>query len=376
MKLPVGYIKFHKNKFINYQLNRWYSLGFVEQKELDTIGKKISSFESYVTEFIAAAENALSENRLENAAAYFRAAEFLIEPTNPLKEKTYEKYIQTFDSVFENKTYARHAVPYENGKLSALHFKARGEIKNETLLAIGGFDSFIEEFYCMWNFFAEQGYDVIAFEGPGQGTTLRKYKLTFDHDYEKPTQAILNYFQVESATMIGVSMGGYWAMRAAAYTPSIKRVIAMPPVYDWMELTNSFNRKLVSWLVRQRRLMNFLIRLKMTIGTLKHTVNHALFISGKAEPVDAVMWMLKMNKQHLCSEKINQQVLLLVGENDAFQPPKLMKKQAAALVNAKSVDTIILKKEDHADQHCHMGNIQLALDTMLKWMNDKKMNRQ
>jgi pimeloyl-ACP methyl ester carboxylesterase len=372
MKLPVGYKIFHKNKFINYQLNRWYSLGFAEQNELELIGKKIKSFESYVTEFIEAGEKALSENRRENAAAYFRAAEFLIEPTNPLKEKIYEKYIQTFDSVFENKTYTRHAVPYENGKLSALHFKALGELKNETIVAIGGFDSFIEEFYCMWNFFAEQGYDVIAFEGPGQGTTLRKYKLTFDHDYEKPTQAILHYFQIKSATMLGVSMGGYWAMRAAAYTPTIKRVIAMPPVYDWMELTNSFNRKLVGWLIRQRRLMNFMIRLKMMIGTLKHTINHALYISGKTEPVDAVIWMLIMNKQHLSSEKINQNVLLLVGENDAFQPPKLMHKQAKALAHAKSVDTIMLKKEDHADQHCHMGNIQLALDTMLTWMNDQR----
>lgn len=372
MKLPVGYLKFHKNKFINYQLNRWHSLGFTEQNELEAIGKKIKSFESYVTEFIAAGEKALRENRKENAAAYFRAAEFLIEPTNPLKAKIYHQYLEIFDSVFEKKTYTRHAVPYEGGALSALHFKARGELKNETILAIGGFDSFIEEFYCMWNFFAEQGYDVIAFEGPGQGTTLRKYKLTFDHDYEKPTQAVLNYFQVKSATLLGVSMGGYWAMRAAAYTPSINRVIAMPPVYDWMELTNSFNRKLVNWLVRQRRLMNFMIRIKMVVGTLKHTVNHALFISGKTEPVDAVMWMLQMNKNHLSSEKINQRVFLLAGENDAFQPPKLTYKQALALTHAKSVDTLVLKKEDHADQHCHMGNIQLALDTMLKWMNDQR----
>jgi len=90
-------------------------------------------------------------------------------------------------------------------------------------VAVGGFDSFVEEFYGMWAFFAEAGYEVIAFEGPGQGAALRKHNLPFDHDWEKPTGAILDHFQIADATLVGVSMGGYWSLRAAAFEKRITR---------------------------------------------------------------------------------------------------------------------------------------------------------
>ncbi|MEZ4951883.1 MAG: hypothetical protein R2784_21190, partial [Saprospiraceae bacterium] len=62
-------------------------------------------------------------------------------------------------------------------------------------------------------------------------------------------------------------------------------------------------------------------------------------------------------------------VLLLTGENDAFQPPVLLEKQKEALKHARSVQTRIFKKEEQADQHCQMGNLGLALDEILHWLN-------
>ena len=38
-----------------------------------------------------------------------------------------------------------------------------------TVVMHGGFDSFIEEFYSMMRWFSHQGYDIIVFDGPGQG---------------------------------------------------------------------------------------------------------------------------------------------------------------------------------------------------------------
>src|SRR5690606_288438 len=127
-------------------------------------------------------------------------------------------------------------------------------------------------------------------------------------------------------------------IRAAAFEKRIKRVVSWSPVYDWMELTGPFNRKLVKRMMKHRRLMNFLIRLKMNVGTLRHTVRNAMFIQGKIQPIYAVEWFLGMNKEHLHSEMVNQDVLLLTGEKDAFQPPILLSKQKEALINAKSVE--------------------------------------
>ena len=189
---------------------------------------------------------------------------------------------------------------------------------------------------------------------------------------EKPTGAILDYFEVTDATLIGVSMGGYWAIRAAAFDKRITRVIAFPPVYDWMELAGGISHGMVNFLMKWRGMMNFMVKMKMANGKLKHTVNHALFITQKEQPIDAVDWMLGMNKDFLHSELIDQDVLLLGGEHDNFQPPKLLYKQESALVNARSITTRIFTEAEHADQHCQMGNLGLALDVMAAWIGEKE----
>ena len=375
MKLPIGYHKFHKNKFFNYQLNRWHSLGYTQKEDIEKIGKNIRNFDDYIKEFSSASEKALKEGRLKNAATYCRASEFLISPNDKNKLPIYNKFIQLFDKAFENENFERHNIKYKDSFLSTIKIPSKTTEVKGTIIGCGGFDSFIEEFYCIWDFYAENGYDVIAFEGPGQGGTLRKFGLPFDHDWEKPTSAILDYFEIKEATAIGVSMGGYWIMRAAAFEKRITKVIAMPPVYDWLEMTNSFNQKLAKWMLKYKRMMNFFVKLKMNIGTLKHTINNALFIQNKTEPIDAVTWMMGMNKNHLNSHLIDQDVFLLTGENDAFQPKILLTKQKEALVNAKSITTRIFKKSEHADQHCQMGNIGLLLETMLDWIETKKIKQ-
>ena len=42
-----------------------------------------------------------------------------------------------------------------------------------TVLVHGGFDSLIEEFFAVWQRIADAGFDVIAFDGPGQGGARR-----------------------------------------------------------------------------------------------------------------------------------------------------------------------------------------------------------
>ena len=216
MNLPIGYYKFHKSKFLNYQLNRWYSLGYSRKEDIEKIGKNIRSFEDYISEFQMASEIAIKENRLKNAATYLRASEFLIEPTDRRKIPTYQNFIELFDKAFADKGFERHKIPYNGSYLSSIKIPCKMTKKKGTIIGIPGFDAFIEEFYCIWEHFSENGYDFIAFEGPGQGGSRRIFNQYFDHDYEKPTKAVLDYFQINDVTALGVSMGGYWIMRASS----------------------------------------------------------------------------------------------------------------------------------------------------------------
>lgn len=368
MNLPVGYFKFHKDAFINYQLNRWHSLGFTRKEDIEKVGRQIKTFEDYVRGFVEAGDEALAENRIMNAAFYYRAAEFLVDPDDAQKMPLYDKFQELFYRGLADAGIERHKVPYAGSFMPAMNLAPRGNPTKGTLVAFGGFDSFIEDFYGMWSYFADAGYEVIAFDGPGQGGALRTYNLPFDHDWEKPVATILDHFKLDNVTLLGVSMGGYWSLRAAAYEKRISRVIALPPVYDWMEMAGGFNRGLVNQLLKMRGLMNWMVKMKMSNGKLRHTIKQALFLAKKSEPIEAVEWMMGMNKEHLHSELVNQDVLLAGGEHDAFQPPMLIKKQHQALVNAKSVTVRIFTKAEHADQHCQIGNLGLASQTLLDWM--------
>jgi pimeloyl-ACP methyl ester carboxylesterase len=244
--------------------------------------------------------------------------------------------------------------------------------KKGTVLVHGGFDSFIEEYYCIWKLLSESGYETIAFEGPGQGGALRKHHLAFDHAWEKPTSAILDYFHVSDTTILGISMGGYWCLRAAAFERKrIRRVIVFPPLLDWMESTSGSSRALVNLMMKWEGLMRASIRMKMKVRAMEHVVNQTLFITQKEDLLDVVRWELAMNKEFLHSELVDQDVLLLAGEKDTFQPPILYHKQWKALTHARSIPGRTFTEADQAAHHCGIGNLGLVVQVMLDWLEEK-----
>jgi hypothetical protein len=131
---------------------------------------------------------------------------------------------------------------------------------------------------------------------------------------------------------------------------------------------------MVDWLMRHRRFLNASIRMRMkAIPTIRHAVHQVLHVNRAldAEPILAAEWLLQMNKHHIHAELVDQDVLLLAGEKDRFQPPKLLELQRDALVNARSVTTRIFTEAESAQNHCQMGNLGLALEYMISWLDEK-----
>ncbi len=237
------------------------------------------------------------------------------------------------------------------------------------MLVHGGFDSLIEEFVAIWQRVAAAGFDVVAFDGPGQGGARRLGGLTFDHDWEKPVAAILDHAGIESAAIVGLSMGGYWSLRVAGREPRIDRVVSWSPVYDWMLRVPHTLRGPARAMLRHHAFMRWSVRTRARlVPTLGLVVDQALYNVDSRDPYDVVDWFLGMNPAHLGSERVTQDVLLMVGEHDAFQPPVLARAQADALTAARSVSTRVFTKAEHADQHCQMGNLDLACSVLTRWL--------
>jgi pimeloyl-ACP methyl ester carboxylesterase len=367
---PVGYHEFHKNQVFNFQLNRWYSLGYARFEDMKKAGQKIETFTDWKAEMLTLAEKAVSEERFMNAAFYYRAAEFYTLPDDPDKERFYNEFKTLFYTVFQDDTIKKFEVPYKNAFLPALKIPSVSKTKG-TIIMHGGFDSLIEEFYSMMRYFSNNGYNVIGFEGPGQGAALRKYNLPLDYEWEKPTKVILDYFNLDNVTLLGISMGGWFCFRASAFEPRIKRVIASSIAYDYMKSYNVIIRMLHIFFFKYfRDFTNKMAMksLKKDKGMETWMTNNLMYITQTKTPMDAFEFWLRLNEKNLHSELVKQDVLILTGKNDHFIPFKMHKMQVDALKNAKSVTAKVFTEKDHAHNHCQIGNIGLALDIMVKWI--------
>jgi len=370
---PVGYREFSKNKAFNFQLNRYYSMGIGRFEDMIEAGQNISSLEDWKTEMIKLAEASVSQDRLMNAASYFRAAEFYLLQDNPEKELLYGKFIEYFYKAFQDEDINKYEVPYNDTFLSAMRIQPVDTEERGTVVLHGGNDSFIEEFYPMIRYFSGHGYEVIAFEGPGQGATLKKFGLPLNIEWEEPTQAILDYFELNDVTLLGISMGGWLCLRAAAFEPRIKRVIAWSVSFDVTQYTNIVGQYLAGLLMRRfRNFVNNQMKKNMK-KKLEYSwfVNNLMYITNKEVPIEAFDVLMQFNEENLHSDLIRQDVLILTGREDHLVPFKMHDKQVKALTNAKSVTSRIFLKEEQAQNHCQMGNLGLALDVMREWIEQK-----
>lgn len=367
-KLPVGFQRFHRDAFLNYQLNRAHALGFADPGELRAAASRIRSLGDVAGTFTALADHAETEGRLRNATSYLRLAEFFTAKQSGAGVPVYRRYRDLFDRAFADGGAIRHEVPYAGATIPAYRLRAPGSSRG-TVLLHGGFDSLIEEFFAIWERIAAGGFDVIAFEGPGQGGARALAGLTFDHDWEKPVAAVLDCFGIDRAAIVGLSMGGYWAIRAAGREPRIDRVVSWPPVYDWLYQLPGPVRAAARRMLRLRGFMNWSIRVRTRLfPVLRHAVDQALYLVDGREPMDAADWFLGMNAAHLGSERVTQDVLLCCGEHDAFQPPVLTRYQAAALSSARSLHVRTFTAAENADSHCQMGNLDLACRVVTTWL--------
>ncbi|HET9348092.1 MAG TPA: hypothetical protein VFO13_03020, partial [Arthrobacter sp.] len=90
--LPVGFERFHRRDFINYQLNRAYALGFADRHELVDAAAHVRSTADCVTVFEALSSRAAAEARPRQAAGYARIAEFFTPPQSAEKSNRYRRY--------------------------------------------------------------------------------------------------------------------------------------------------------------------------------------------------------------------------------------------------------------------------------------------
>jgi pimeloyl-ACP methyl ester carboxylesterase len=111
-----------------------------------------------------------------------------------------------------------------------------GVARPPLVVLIPGLDSTKEEFFGWENVFLARGMATLSLDGPGQGET--GFVLRIRPDYEAAVAAILDALEgrddvdMGRVAAVGVSLGGYYAPRAAAFEPRVKAVAGISGPYD------------------------------------------------------------------------------------------------------------------------------------------------
>ena len=135
---------------------------------------------------------------------------------------------------------AQVAIPYEGTTLRGFHFRGNGKGAERPLLIFNnGSDGSLLASMTFGGYGAlARGYDVLTFDGPGQGYALWKQGLYFRPDWEKVITPVVDFaltldgVDEKRIALIGISQGGYWVPRAVAFEKRIAAAIADPGVVD------------------------------------------------------------------------------------------------------------------------------------------------
>lgn len=174
---------------------------------------------------------------LRAASYYGQALFFVLGTATPAAEAAVYRAMQDEWAAFAAASgYEAVEIPWKNGvMLPAWYVRAPGEGRRKTVILNNGSDAQFVDLYAYG--FAEalaRGYNVIAFEGPGQGSLLFEKEICFTPDWGSVIAPIVDHLlsrpevDPERIALTGWSMGGNLVIRAAASEHRLAAVVSDP----------------------------------------------------------------------------------------------------------------------------------------------------
>ncbi|HXY87592.1 MAG TPA: alpha/beta hydrolase [Candidatus Acidoferrales bacterium] len=370
---------------------------------IETIDRiKDGNFESWISEWTVTADRvanyAVKARQLGDktsaraaflkASNYYRMAVFYASPTDPRHTELWKRSKDCFHCMIQlmDTPIGCLDIDFEGAKLPA-YFVSGGEGKRPTLIALGGFDSTMEEVYCwIGAAAADYGWNCLIFEGPGQWSALKlNPDLRFRPDYERPVKVVVDCVlsrpdvDGEKLALIGYSMGGYLAPRAAAFEPRIKACIPNTLVVDSGEAVRE------SLFFKLGHVSDHLLDdLYSLVGNMSASarwyLQHAQWTLGIKYPHEYLEawkpYTLKGLEDHFHSP-----MLFLFSEDDiidlAAPSPKIVQEILQFILSLKCDRAVhLFTGTEGASRHCQMGGLSYANAVIFQWLNQTLCGRE
>ena len=315
------------------------------------------------------------------ASTYFRMADFYLHgnaedpriiATSKASEQAYAKA-----AGLTGPTWEPVEIPYEGTKLPGYFYKVDDSGKpRPTVVFHGGFDSSREElFYFGAAAAVRRGYNCLTFDGPGQGMPVREGKLHFRYDWEKVVTPAVDFALARTEVdgdrlaLMGMSLGGYFAARAAAFEHRFKAAIFYDGVFDFGESTRASLPKGAAEALDagdSKRFEEIIEEAMRSNTTLRWNVTQGIWSFGVSTFNDFVAETKRYSMKDI-ADRISCPCLVMEAEGDMFfrgQPRQIFD----ALAVPKKL--VHFTKENGSENHCQSGALAYKDQVVFDWLDE------
>jgi len=323
-----------------------------------------------------------SEGDAAAAWRLYSLAAFYLPANDPRKRRFIGAMSRNFDASHSHLAMRRHTIPYKDGSLTAIHWKANPDDRARfpdapsTLVMMNGFDGYAEEIMGFAEYFPCRPFDITAFDGPGQGHTALA-GMPLEAEWERPTTAVMDYFDLDRAAALGLSFGGYLVMRAAAHMTRISHVIAFDMMYrllDGLTLPLPAGIRPLAASIVERARPTWLIDAAMSIAPrasadIAWKLQQGRHLTGLDKPSDVLRALGAYTMEPLAG-MIHQPCLVMAGDADQYVPFERLDDVRRIVSGAASLDVRAFHEatDPGMAQHCQIGDPDRAFEIMGDWL--------
>ncbi len=180
-------------------------------------------------------------DHLTRASVTYHYGKYLFVQDMEQMKAAHQKAVECLDLALPhlNPPGERVMIPYEGKQLAGTLRLPKGVKRPPIVLMTMGLDSTKEELLTFEQTFLDRGMAILAFDGPGQGEA--EYDFPIRYDYENVVGPVIDWLIAHRKEQVdtdrigiwGISLGGYYAPRSAAFEKRIKAAIANCGPYNW-----------------------------------------------------------------------------------------------------------------------------------------------
>ncbi|MGZ8198279.1 MAG: alpha/beta hydrolase family protein [Burkholderiales bacterium] len=319
-------------------------------------------------ERLAQGHAASAATYLLRAANYYHVGERFLQPKSEGLDE-YKRGVECFRDAAGLMTTPRieHVeVPYEGKSLPAILVHAenardgRPAGKAPAMVFFDGFDVTKEiQYFKGVPDLVKRGIACLIVDGPGNGESPRLRGLYLHHETERYATAAYEYlaarpeFDPKRIGVMAISLGGYYAPRAAAFEPRFACCVAWGAQWDyWQTWKNRFD------MIDSGK-----------VPSLSVAWQHLLWIFD-VKTRDEAMRKLEGFRLEGVVQKIRCPFLLLHGEGDEQIPLELANK-VVEKVGSKDKTLKVFTREEGGYHHCQIDNVSIGVSYMWDWIETR-----